>query len=51
MNIIFILLPMAILLGGGGLAAFIYCSRKGQFKDLVTPAYRALLEEKEDNEN
>jgi len=47
MNIIYLLLPMAVLLGVGGLGAFIYCSRKGQFKDLVTPAYRALLEEKE----
>lgn len=45
MNIIYFLLPLALLLGTGFAAAFIVASWRGQFDDLVTPAHRALLDD------
>jgi len=44
MNIIYFLLPLALLLGLGFAAAFIFSSWRGQFDDLETPAHRLLLE-------
>jgi cbb3-type cytochrome oxidase maturation protein len=44
MNIIYFLVPMALLLGGGFAAAFINSSKRGQFDDLETPAHRMLLD-------
>lgn len=44
MNIIYFLLPMALFLGGGFAAAFVYSSKRGQFDDLETPAHRMLLD-------
>jgi cbb3-type cytochrome oxidase maturation protein len=46
MNIIYFLMPLALLLGAGFVGAFIYSVRKGQFDDLETPAHRMLLDEK-----
>ncbi|MBY0471021.1 cbb3-type cytochrome oxidase assembly protein CcoS [bacterium] len=43
MNIIFLLMPIAVLLGAGFLAAFIWGVSQGQFDDLETPAHRAIL--------
>ncbi len=45
MNIIYILLPIALLLGLGFLAAFIRVAMSGQYDDLDTPAHRILLDE------
>ena len=45
MNIIYILLPIALLLGLGFLAAFIKFSADGQYDDLETPAQRILLDD------
>jgi cbb3-type cytochrome oxidase maturation protein len=39
------LLPAALLLGGLGLAAFMWALRSGQFDDLEGAAYRALEDE------
>ncbi len=47
MNIVFFLLPFALLLGLGFAVAFVYAARRGQFEDLDTPAYRILLDERE----
>ena len=47
MNIIYVLLPIALLLGGGFLAAFIWMAADGQYDDLETPGHRILLEEEE----
>ena len=47
MNILVLLIPLALLLGGGALLAFWLAAKSGQFDDLETPAYRALIEEKE----
>lgn len=45
MEIMIILLPLALLLGGIFVGAFIWSARKGQFDDLETPKYRMLLDE------
>lgn len=47
MNILLLLIPLALLLGGGALVIFILAARSGQFDDLETPAYRAILDDPE----
>lgn len=47
MSILVVLIPIALLLGLAALWAFISASRSGQFDDLETPAYRALLDDSE----
>jgi len=44
MNVVYILLPIALLLGTGFLVAFIKMSLEGQYDDLETPAHRILLD-------
>jgi cbb3-type cytochrome oxidase maturation protein len=45
MKIVFMMLPVALLLGFGFLAAFIWLTFNGQFDDLETPAHRILIED------
>lgn len=45
MNIIYFMLPIALCLGFGFLIAFIRTVWGGQYDDLVTPAYRMLIDE------
>ena len=45
MEIMIILLPLALFLGGVFLAAFIWSARKGQYDDLETPRFRMLLDD------
>lgn len=45
MEVIIILLPLALLLGGFFLAAFIWSAMKGQYDDLETPRFRMLLDD------
>lgn len=47
MEIIYVLLPLSVLLGLGGLIAYLWALKSGQFKDLDTPAMRVLLEEEQ----
>lgn len=47
MSILYLLVPLALLLGSAALAGFCVAARKGQFDDLDTPAYRALLDDSE----
>lgn len=42
MNVVLILIPIALLLGLGGLAAFLWALRSGQFDDLDGAALRIL---------
>ncbi len=42
------LIPLALLLGGLGLAAFVWSLRSGQYEDLEGAAHRVLLDEDED---
>lgn len=45
MTIIYLLIPLALLLGIGFLVAFIKMSIDGQYDDLETPAHRILIED------
>jgi cbb3-type cytochrome oxidase maturation protein len=53
-NVLVYLVPLALALGGLGLAAFLWAMRSGQFDDLEGPAWRAIsddgLPEDEDKE-
>lgn len=44
MEILYILLPLSLLLGGIGVAGYYWCVRSGQMDDLDTPALRMLIE-------
>ena len=45
------LIPAALLLGGIGLAAFLWSLRDGQYDDLDGAAMRILLDDSEGDEN
>ena len=45
MNVLVILVPIALLLGGAGLAAFLWAMRTGQFEDLDGAAWRAISDD------
>ena len=40
-------MPLALVLGGGAVWAFIRATRAGQFDDLETPAHRILADDEE----
>ena len=42
MKMVFLILPLALLLGAVAVAAFVWAARSGQFDDLDTPAKRML---------
>lgn len=48
MTALLILIPIALLLGLGGLAAFFWAMRDGQFDDPDGSAARILIEEEEE---
>lgn len=45
MSIVFMLIPIALILGVTFLASFIFAARQGQFDDLDTPPNRIFLDE------
>lgn len=45
MSVIYIVLPVALVLGGVALAAFLWSVKQGQFEDLDTPAIRVALDD------
>jgi len=47
MNILFALIPLAILLLAFAVWAFFWAVRSGQFDDLDTPAVRILLDDED----
>ena len=47
MNILFLLIPLAVLLGATFLLAFIWGAVDGQYDDLETPAHRILIPDNE----
>jgi len=47
MEVLFVALPVALLLGAAAVAAFILAARNGQFDDLETPPQRILYDDVE----
>lgn len=45
MTMLLVLIPVALLLGGIGLAAFLWALKSGQFEDLDGAAERILIED------
>ncbi len=45
MEVIFIVLPLAVLMAIVALSAFFWAVHRGQFDDLDTPAYRAVVDD------
>ena len=45
MEILVVLLPIALILGGAFLGFFFWAVTKGQYDDVETPRYRMLLDE------
>jgi cbb3-type cytochrome oxidase maturation protein len=45
MNVLFILIPVSIILGGVGLAAFLWTLKSGQYDDVEGSAARILLDD------
>ncbi|MFM1822871.1 MAG: Cytochrome oxidase maturation protein cbb3-type [Planctomycetota bacterium] len=45
MELVFVALPVALVIGGAALAAFVWAARDDQFEDLDTPSQRALFDE------
>ena len=50
MDVIFVLLPLALLFVGIAVAWFVWAVRSGQFDDLQTPAVRILFDDQEKGE-
>ncbi len=42
------LIPIALLMGGAGLAAFFWAMRSGQYDDMDGAAHRILIDDEED---
>ena len=45
MNVLYLLVPLAIVLAAVGVAAFLWAVRNGQFDDAETPALRMLMDD------
>lgn len=45
MSVLYIVLPLALVIVGVAVAAFVWASDRGQFDDLDTPAVRVLHDE------
>ncbi len=48
MSVLYFLVPLAILLAGIGVVAFLWAVRSGQFDDTETPAIRMLLDDEKE---
>ena len=48
MNVLYFLVPLAVLLATVGVVAFMWAVRNGQFDDVETPAIRMLLDDEEE---
>jgi cbb3-type cytochrome oxidase maturation protein len=42
MSVLYIVVPLALLLVGGGIWAVLWAVRRGQYDDVETPAHRML---------
>lgn len=50
MDLVFILVPLALIFGLVAVVAFIWAVKNGQMDDLETPSYRALFDDVEFDE-
>jgi cbb3-type cytochrome oxidase maturation protein len=50
MNGLLILIPVALFLGGLGLAAFLWALKSGQFEDLDGAALRVLIDDEDEDQ-
>lgn len=48
MDILYLLIPIALVLAGVAIAAFFWSVNSGQFDDLESPAHRILYDDDED---
>jgi cbb3-type cytochrome oxidase maturation protein len=48
MSVIFVMIPMALLLGGAAVLAFALAAKRGQFDDLDTPPLRMVIDDAQD---
>jgi cbb3-type cytochrome oxidase maturation protein len=42
MSVIYLVLPLALIIVGGAVLAFVWSAKNGQYDDLETPAVRVL---------
>ncbi len=49
MSVIYIVVPLALLVVGAAVAAFVWAANQGQFDDLDTPQVRMLHDDEERN--
>ena len=47
MSVIYIVVPLALLVVGAAVAAFVWAANRGQFDDLDTPAVRMLHDDEQ----
>ena len=47
MSVLYIVVPLALLVVGAAVAAFVWAANRGQFDDLDTPAVRMLHDDEE----
>lgn len=50
MNVLYILVPVALLLAASGVAAFVWSVRNGQFDDVETPGLRMIFDDESGHE-
>lgn len=48
MSVLYVLIPVALVLVGAAVGAFIWAARQGQFDDLATPSIRAVVDDSGD---
>ncbi len=51
MSVLYLVVPLALLVVGAAVWAFVWASGKGQFDDLDTPALRMLHDDGEASQN
>ena len=49
MSVLYVVIPIALVLAGVAVAAFIWAVRGGQFDDLDTPAWRMVVDDDHDS--
>lgn len=47
MNVLYILVPVALLLAAAGVAGFVWSVRNDQFEDVETPGVRVLFDDED----